>query len=70
MPRTLVEIQPMRSDAAPGTTIPKPLIDYEPGDIVGVLIYDEDYERVNGEVRLYDIEINLDKNLPGIKAKL
>jgi len=60
-PRIMVEITPFRSDAQ-NWTVPIPLIDYEPGDIVGVLIYDNNLERINGEVRIYDIEINVDNS--------
>lgn len=63
-PRILVEIQPIRSDQsdAIGGSVPIPLEDYEPGDIIGIKIIDNNNERIDGEARLYDIEINVDNN--------
>jgi alpha-tubulin suppressor-like RCC1 family protein len=63
-PRTLVEITPARSDQTGprNTRVPIPMIDYKPGDTVGVHIQDNGSDRLPaGAARVYDIQISLDE---------
>ena len=64
-PRTLVEITPSRSDQTDDLNrrVPIPLIDYSPGDFVGLAIEENGDERIPlSEARVYDIEIEVDEN--------
>ena len=62
-PRRLVEIQPTRSDqSGPNNTrVPIPLIEYLPGDIIGLEIKENDDQRVPAsEARIYDMTVEID----------
>lgn len=62
-PRVLVEITPDRSDLSGPTNrrVSIPLLDYEPGDVVGLAIEDNGVERIPAsEARIYDITVEVD----------
>lgn len=64
-PRVLIEITPDRSDQSgpTNTRVPIPLLEYQPGDIVGLLVEENGTDRIPpAAARVYDITIEIDEN--------